>query len=171
MEHTPIDPPRTLAGRLREIGPGIIVSGAIVGSGELIVTTKLGAEAGFVLLWLILFSCVIKVFLQIGDHKTASKFFQKAFSMRRLTVLDEDMNEMFEREMRIYLLKTEEEFSQLAVQKYTDEIKAKNREERERRKQKKSTTDGAQSSTKEQTGESFPKNINLAPTQNKSMHQ
>ena len=65
MEHTPIDPPRTLAGRLREIGPGIIVSGAIVGSGELIVTTKLGAEAGFVLLWLILFSCVIKVFLQI----------------------------------------------------------------------------------------------------------
>jgi Mn2+/Fe2+ NRAMP family transporter len=65
LEHTPIDPPRTLAGRLREIGPGIIVSGAIVGSGELIVTTKLGAEAGFVLLWLILFSCVIKVFLQI----------------------------------------------------------------------------------------------------------
>ena len=65
VEHTPIDPPRTLAGRLREIGPGIIVSGAIVGSGELIVTTKLGAEAGFVLLWLILFSCVIKVFLQI----------------------------------------------------------------------------------------------------------
>lgn len=91
--------------------------------------------------------------------------------MRRLTVLDEDMNEMFEREMRIYLLKTEEEFSQLAVQKYTDEIKAKNREERERKKQKKSTTDGAQSSTKEQTGESFPKNLGLAPTQNKSMHQ
>ncbi|MEE2939244.1 MAG: Nramp family divalent metal transporter, partial [Planctomycetota bacterium] len=65
MEHPPIDPPETFSGRLREIGPGIIVSGAIVGSGELIVTTKLGAEAGFVLLWLILFSCVIKVFLQI----------------------------------------------------------------------------------------------------------
>ncbi|MEM1451586.1 MAG: Nramp family divalent metal transporter, partial [Planctomycetota bacterium] len=61
----PIDPPTTLGGRLREIGPGIIISGAIVGSGELIVTTKLGAETGFVLLWLILFSCVIKVFLQI----------------------------------------------------------------------------------------------------------
>lgn len=65
MQHAPIDPPTTLLGRLREIGPGIIISGAIVGSGELIVTTKLGAEAGFVLLWLILFSCVIKVFLQI----------------------------------------------------------------------------------------------------------
>ncbi|MEM9378725.1 MAG: Nramp family divalent metal transporter [Planctomycetota bacterium] len=61
----PLDPPTTLGGRLREIGPGIIISGAIVGSGELIVTTKLGAETGFVLLWLILFSCVIKVFLQI----------------------------------------------------------------------------------------------------------
>ena len=57
MHPPPIDPPTTLAGRLREIGPGIIISGAIVGSGELIVTTKLGAEAGFALLWLILFSC------------------------------------------------------------------------------------------------------------------
>ncbi len=65
MHPSPIAPPTTLAGRLREIGPGIIISGAIVGSGELIVTTKLGAEAGFALLWLILFSCVIKVFLQI----------------------------------------------------------------------------------------------------------
>ena len=60
-----LEPPTTATGRLRRIGPGIIVSGAIVGSGELIVTTKLGAEAGFALLWLILFSCVIKVFLQI----------------------------------------------------------------------------------------------------------
>ena len=88
--------------------------------------------------------------------------------MRRLTILDEDMNDLFEREMRIYLLKTEEEFSQLALEKYTEEIKAKNKEDRMKNK-KKSTTDGAQSSTKEQTGESFPKN--LVPTQNKSMHQ
>lgn len=65
MQQPVLEPPVTLAGRLRKIGPGIIVSGAIVGSGELIVTTKLGADAGFALLWLILFSCVIKVFLQI----------------------------------------------------------------------------------------------------------
>ncbi len=65
MQHVPLDPPTTLVARLREIGPGIIISGSIVGSGELIVTTRLGAEAGFALLWLILFSCVIKVFLQI----------------------------------------------------------------------------------------------------------
>lgn len=60
-----LEPPTTLRGRLREIGPGIIISGAIVGSGELIVTTKLGAETGFVFLWLILFSCTCKVFLQV----------------------------------------------------------------------------------------------------------
>lgn len=65
MSSSAIEPPTHLFGRLRQIGPGIIISGAIVGSGELIVTTKLGAEAGFALLWLILFSCVIKVFLQI----------------------------------------------------------------------------------------------------------
>ncbi|MEM6673157.1 MAG: Nramp family divalent metal transporter [Planctomycetota bacterium] len=65
MPSSPTEPPTTLTGRLREIGPGIIISGAIVGSGELIVTTKLGAETGLALLWLILFSCIIKVFLQI----------------------------------------------------------------------------------------------------------
>jgi len=60
-----IEPPTTFLGRLRYAGPGIIVSGSIVGSGELIATTTLGAEVGFVLLWLILFSCFIKVFLQL----------------------------------------------------------------------------------------------------------
>lgn len=36
-----------------------------MGSGELIATTKVGAEAGFWLLWLIIVGCVIKVFAQI----------------------------------------------------------------------------------------------------------
>ena len=68
------DPPRGLLPTLRQIGPGIIISGAIVGSGELIVTTKLGAEVGITLLWLILFSCFIKVFVQIelGRYVVAS---------------------------------------------------------------------------------------------------
>ncbi|OYP31730.1 transmembrane Mn(2+) transporter [Rhodopirellula sp. MGV] len=43
----------------------MIVAGSIVGSGELIATTKTGAEAGFSLLWLILLGCLIKVFAQI----------------------------------------------------------------------------------------------------------
>jgi Mn2+/Fe2+ NRAMP family transporter len=37
----------------------------IVGSGELIVTPKLGAEAGFRLLWFIVLGCLLKVFVQI----------------------------------------------------------------------------------------------------------
>jgi len=59
------EPPATTWEALRKIGPGIILAGTIVGSGELIVTTGLGAKHGFVFLWLILFSCVIKVFVQI----------------------------------------------------------------------------------------------------------
>ena len=41
-----------------------------MGSGELIATTKTGADAGFWLLWLILVGCVIKVFTQVelGRH-------------------------------------------------------------------------------------------------------
>ncbi|MCC9609357.1 Nramp family divalent metal transporter [Blastopirellula sp. JC732] len=58
-------PPETLGATLRRIGPGLIVAGSIVGSGELIATTKAGAEAGFWLLWLIMIGCVIKVFVQV----------------------------------------------------------------------------------------------------------
>jgi Mn2+/Fe2+ NRAMP family transporter len=41
------------------------VTGSIVGSGELIVTTGLGARAGFILLWLIVLGCVLKLFVQV----------------------------------------------------------------------------------------------------------
>jgi len=58
-------PPTTLRGILRQLGPGLIIAGSIVGSGELIATTAVGAEAGFVLLWLIIIGCLIKVFVQI----------------------------------------------------------------------------------------------------------
>ncbi|KMS88754.1 hypothetical protein ACZ91_24055, partial [Streptomyces regensis] len=43
--------PTTMRGRLRHLGPGIVLTASVVGSGELIVTTSLGAQAGFVLLW------------------------------------------------------------------------------------------------------------------------
>ena len=58
------NPPTTLLGVFRRIGPGLILASAIVGSGELIATTVLGAENGYTLLWLILVSCVIKVVIQ-----------------------------------------------------------------------------------------------------------
>ncbi len=61
----PVDPPTSPMRIIRSIGPGLIVAGSIVGSGELIATTKTGAEAGFSLLWLIIIGCVVKVFAQI----------------------------------------------------------------------------------------------------------
>jgi Mn2+/Fe2+ NRAMP family transporter len=47
------------------LGPGLIISAAIVGSGELIVTPKVGAASGFSLLWFVIFACIVKVFVQI----------------------------------------------------------------------------------------------------------
>ncbi len=64
------NPPVTLGGKLRQLGPGFILSAAIVGSGELIATTTLGARAGFVTFWVILVSCLVKVAIQLefGKH-------------------------------------------------------------------------------------------------------
>ncbi len=57
-------PPPTFAKTLRRIGPGMILAASIVGSGELIATTALGAKVGYVVLWLILFSCFVKPAIQ-----------------------------------------------------------------------------------------------------------
>ena len=66
-----LDPPRTIAGQLKYLGPGFIMSAAIVGSGELIATTTLGAKAGFVTFWVIMVSCLVKVTLQLEFGKNA----------------------------------------------------------------------------------------------------
>jgi len=64
------EPPRTFWGTLQKLGPGFILSAAIVGSGELIATTTLGARAGFITFWVIILSCLVKVTLQLefGKH-------------------------------------------------------------------------------------------------------
>jgi Mn2+/Fe2+ NRAMP family transporter len=54
-----------MGGILRNVGPGMILAGSIVGSGELIGATRTGAEAHFDFLWLIIIGCIIKVFAQI----------------------------------------------------------------------------------------------------------
>lgn len=64
-------PPQTLFQRFRYLGPGFILSAAIVGSGELIATTALGAKAGFVTFWVVLVSCLVKVTLQLEFGKNA----------------------------------------------------------------------------------------------------
>ena len=57
-------PPTNLAGRLKYLGPGLIVTGAVIGSGELVLTTSLGAAAGWSLLWWLLLSCWCKSLVQ-----------------------------------------------------------------------------------------------------------
>ncbi len=59
------EPPTTWRGSVRFFGPGLIVSASVVGAGELITATALGAEAGFVLLWLVIFSTLVKVAVQV----------------------------------------------------------------------------------------------------------
>ena len=60
----PQDPPKTLASRLRHLGPSVIVAGSIVGSGEILLTSGLGAVAGFALIWWVLLSCWSKSIVQ-----------------------------------------------------------------------------------------------------------
>lgn len=78
------EPPTTFLGRLKFLGPSFILSASIVGSGELIATTTLGAKAGFITFWVIIVSCIVKVAVQLefGKHtiltgETAMQAFNK----------------------------------------------------------------------------------------------
>lgn len=64
------EPPNSLIRKLKFLGPGFILSASIVGSGELIATTTLGAKAGFTAFWVIIVSCLVKVAVQLefGKH-------------------------------------------------------------------------------------------------------
>ena len=59
------EPPSGWRQSLTHLGPGLVLSASIVGSGELIATTTAGRQVGFALLWLVLFSCAVKVAVQI----------------------------------------------------------------------------------------------------------
>jgi len=61
-----LEPPTDWRGIVRHLGPGVIISATIVGSGELIVTPKLGASVGMTLLWFIIAGCFLKVFIQLA---------------------------------------------------------------------------------------------------------
>lgn len=78
------EPPGSFLQRLKFLGPGFILSASIVGSGELIATTTLGASAGFIAFWVIIVSCLVKVVVQLemGKHtiltgETAMQIFNK----------------------------------------------------------------------------------------------
>jgi manganese transport protein len=68
------DPPVGFTDTLTRLGPGIVLAASIVGSGELIATTTLGAQAGYSALWIVLLSCAIKPVIQaeLGRYTIAS---------------------------------------------------------------------------------------------------
>lgn len=83
-ERTVREPPVSFLEKLKFLGPGFILSASIVGSGELIATTTLGARAGFIAFWVIIVSCLVKVAVQLefGRHtiltgETAMQIFNK----------------------------------------------------------------------------------------------
>jgi Mn2+/Fe2+ NRAMP family transporter len=67
-------PPSTWTLALRRLGPGMVLAAAIVGSGELIATTTLGAQVGYAALWIIVLSCAIKPVVQaeLGRYTIAT---------------------------------------------------------------------------------------------------
>lgn len=59
-------PPRTLRGRVRQIGPGLLAAATGVGAGDLVATMVAGARFGTVLLWAAVLGTVLKLALGEG---------------------------------------------------------------------------------------------------------
>ncbi len=59
------EPPTSWKGSLRFLGPGMITSAAVVGSGELLTATTLGAQVGFMVFWLVFVSTFVTVWVQV----------------------------------------------------------------------------------------------------------
>jgi manganese transport protein len=68
------EPPVSFLSTLRRIGPGMVLAASIVGSGELIATTTLGAQAGYTALWVVILSCFCKPVIQgeLGRYTIAT---------------------------------------------------------------------------------------------------
>ena len=58
------EPPKDLRATMKYLGPGMILVGSVVGSGEIILTTNLGSIVGFSMLWFVLLSCWSKNIIQ-----------------------------------------------------------------------------------------------------------
>ena len=59
-----LEPPTGFGEIMRQTGPGMVLAASIVGSGQLILTTTLGAKLGYTMMWLIILSCLIKSVVQ-----------------------------------------------------------------------------------------------------------
>ncbi len=59
-------PPQGFGGRIRQVGPGLLVAAAGVGAGDLVATMVAGANYGTVLLWAAVLGTVLKIGLAEG---------------------------------------------------------------------------------------------------------
>lgn len=62
----PDQPPTTVGGKLRQVGPGLLAAATGVGAGDLVATMIAGAEFGTVLLWAAVLGTVLKLALAEG---------------------------------------------------------------------------------------------------------
>ena len=75
--------PKTFLERLKFIGPSVVVTGSVVGSGSIVMTPLLGAAAGFLLLWWLLLSMWSKPIIQAEIARyivVSKKTFLEAFA-------------------------------------------------------------------------------------------
>ncbi len=75
--------PKTILERIKFIGPSVIVTGSVVGSGSIVMTPLLGAAAGFLLLWWLLLSMWSKPIIQAEISRyivVTKKTFLEAFA-------------------------------------------------------------------------------------------
>ena len=75
--------PKTFLERLKFIGPRVVVTGSVVGSGSIVMTPLLGAAAGFMLLWWLLLSMWSKPIIQAEIARyivVSKKTFLEAFA-------------------------------------------------------------------------------------------
>lgn len=63
------EPPQSLRGLLKYLGPSLAIAAVTIGSGELIATTLTGAQLGVVVLWFLVLGLIMKVGIQYQISK------------------------------------------------------------------------------------------------------
>jgi hypothetical protein len=60
--------------------------------------------------------------VEIDEKEVAEKFFETCWKAHTLSVLDANFEEKFQRDMRVYLVKSEADFTTLAIKRYLEEV-------------------------------------------------
>lgn len=84
----PPEPPRGLRGKLRVVGPGLIIAATGVGAGDLVASLAAGQEYAFTFVWAIVVGVVLKYYLTEGIARwclaTGTTIIEAWYSLGRL---------------------------------------------------------------------------------------